>query len=464
VNGNLSHINGAVTFGNTAASSTDTLTVGGSATFTAPSAFGKVLLAGAALNTFNFNIASNLTIAAGTSVDPFNPSTTTITFTGSNPSVYTNGVAAGLGAPSRWAQNERTLSWTVPSGKKLTALTSIVSGATAVNDTAATLTINGVLDVSSNDCAALNLNGASTGRITNSGTPCRLLLGYGASVGLFTTAVALAGEFDGNITGTNISILKQGNTTITLAGANTYTNVTIVTNGILMVNGSLNPLSVVTVSNAATLSGKGTIGGATTFNSNGGGPFLRAGTYNPVLTTSDDGVLTFSGNLTLDSTSSSIFIITNGQAVSNPVHVNGQLSPGSSAVSIFSGGSLAVGTYPLFTYNTISGSFNPVPTLDVAPAGNASIAASAGVVSLVISVPPGPTITNSVSGSTLSLSWTADVPITGAWRLVSQTNSLSTGLNTNTAAWSDVPGVSGNSATITINPANPTVFYRLISP
>jgi hypothetical protein len=118
----------------------------------------------------------------------------------------------------------------------------------------------------------------------------------------------------------------------------------------------------------------------------------------------------------------------------------------------------------LFTYNTISGSFNPVPTLDVAPAGNASIAASAGVVSLVISVPPGPTITNSVSGSTLSLSWTADVPITGAWRLVSQTNSLSTGLNTNTAAWSDVPGVSGNSATITINPANPTVFYRLISP
>ena len=81
-----------------------------------------------------------------------------------------------------------------------------------------------------------------------------------------------------------------------------------------------------------------------------------------------------------------------------------------------------------------------------------------GYLQVASSGPTGPaTITNSISGSTLSLSW----PAGQGWRLVSQTNSLSTGLGT---TWYTVPGVSGNSATITVDPSQPTVFYELVYP
>jgi hypothetical protein len=80
---------------------------------------------------------------------------------------------------------------------------------------------------------------------------------------------------------------------------------------------------------------------------------------------------------------------------------------------------------------------------------------------LVQPVATNPTnIVFSVSGNTLSLSWPADHL---GWILQSQTNALSTGLKT--AGWTDIPGSSSVTHTvITINPANPTVFYRLRSP
>ncbi|MDB6017462.1 MAG: outer rane autotransporter barrel domain protein [Pedosphaera sp.] len=63
----------------------------------------------------------------------------------------------------------------------------------------------------------------------------------------------------------------------------------------------------------------------------------------------------------------------------------------------------------------------------------------------------------SVSGSTLALSW----PTNLGWILQSHTNAL----NVNSNAWFDMPGSSSSTFTnITINPANPTEFYRLRSP
>jgi hypothetical protein len=77
--------------------------------------------------------------------------------------------------------------------------------------------------------------------------------------------------------------------------------------------------------------------------------------------------------------------------------------------------------------------------------------------SVVPVTPPSPAVlTNSISGSTLTLTW----PSGQGWKLKSQTNSLSTGLNTNASAWGLVPAADG-SISITIDPANPTVFYRL---
>ena len=69
------------------------------------------------------------------------------------------------------------------------------------------------------------------------------------------------------------------------------------------------------------------------------------------------------------------------------------------------------------------------------------------------------TMTNSVSGGNLNLSWPADRL---GWRLQVQTNTLGTGLGTNWFTW---PGsTTVTSETIPINAANGNVFYRMVYP
>jgi hypothetical protein len=71
-------------------------------------------------------------------------------------------------------------------------------------------------------------------------------------------------------------------------------------------------------------------------------------------------------------------------------------------------------------------------------------------------------ITAAVSGNVLQLSWPVDH--TG-WRLLVQTNHLAAGVSSNTNDWATVPGSAGiNQTSITINPADPTEFYRLVYP
>jgi hypothetical protein len=68
-------------------------------------------------------------------------------------------------------------------------------------------------------------------------------------------------------------------------------------------------------------------------------------------------------------------------------------------------------------------------------------------------------ITTSLSGNQLTLSWPADH---AGWRLQVQTNSLSTGIGSN---WFDVPDSTNvYQVVIPVDPANGTVFFRLIYP
>jgi hypothetical protein len=68
-------------------------------------------------------------------------------------------------------------------------------------------------------------------------------------------------------------------------------------------------------------------------------------------------------------------------------------------------------------------------------------------------------IVTSVSGDQLTITWPADQ--TG-WTLQSQTNSANVGLS---ATWYDVPGSAAtNQMTFTIDPASPSVFYRIHYP
>ena len=87
--------------------------------------------------------------------------------------------------------------------------------------------------------------------------------------------------------------------------------------------------------------------------------------------------------------------------------------------------------------------------------------AGSGALRVVPMAPPGPSgpvlLTNSISGSTLSLSW----PAGQGWKLQVQTNSRSVGLSTN---WTSVTDGSVSSTNITVDKVQPTIFYRLAYP
>jgi outer membrane autotransporter protein len=74
-------------------------------------------------------------------------------------------------------------------------------------------------------------------------------------------------EVSGVVSGVGGSLVKTGNGTLTLSGANTYTGATIVDAGTLAVNGSIASSSLVFVNPGATLGGTGTV--AATFLDNG---------------------------------------------------------------------------------------------------------------------------------------------------------------------------------------------------
>lgn len=96
-------------------------------------------------------------------------------------------------------------------------------------------------------------------------------------------------------------------------------------------------------------------------------------------------------------------------------------------------------------------------TVTATYSGDATYIGSTSTLTVGSGVNTTPTnIATSVSGNQLTLTWPADH--TG-WTLQSQTNSINTGLST---TWYNVPGSTTiNQMTFTINPANPTVFYRL---
>jgi autotransporter-associated beta strand protein len=118
-------------------------------------------------------------------------------------------------------------------------------------------------------------------------------------------------------------------------------------------------------------------------------------------------------------------------------------------------------TFQLFTNAATRGAFavTNLPSLTSGLGWNNSLAIN-GRLTVIATANTNPTnITAVVNGNQLTLNWPADH--TG-WHLQIQTNSLSTGLNTN---WVTLPGSDlVNSTNMTINPANGAVFYRMVYP
>jgi hypothetical protein len=124
------------------------------------------------------------------------------------------------------------------------------------------------------------------------------------------------------------------------------------------------------------------------------------------------------------------------------------------------GGTFQAGdTFTLFSAAGYSGNF-AATNLPALSGLNWSWNPAAGTLAVVSPVNLTPTnISFSLSGSELTLSW--PVSHTG-WTLQAQTNSLSTGLS---GTWFDITSsITTNSVTVNVDPAQPTVFYRLFHP
>jgi polygalacturonase len=182
---------------------------------------------------------------------------------------------------------------------------------------------------------------------------------------------------------------------------------------------------------------------------------LLAASPNVTLST---GLLTVNNNLALTPLSVYNYVLGTNFAT---MAVNGNLFLGGT-INISTNSSFTNGIYTLMTYTgSLAGSG---PTLGSAPPNfKYSISTSVpGQVNLVVAPTVNTTPTNlvfSLTGDMLRLNWPQDHL---GWRLQIQTNNLNMGLGTN---WVTVPGSTNVITTnMVINPANGTVFFRLIYP
>ncbi len=239
------------------------------------------------------------------------------------------------------------------------------------------------------------------------------------------------------------TVEKQAAGTLVLSGTNSYTGDTLVGAGTLLINGVLG-VSAVTVTNG-TLGGNGLVQGPVIIQSPGS---LAPG--------SSIGALTISNSLSLDG----LTVMELSAATGNSDLVRGLTSVGyggTLSLSNLAGTITASNAFKLFSANSYSGTFEMLtpasPCQDLA--WNTNTLASDGTLRVVSTAPV--TISSTVSGNLLTLSWPADHI---GWLLQAQTNPASIGLGTN---WLDVPGSTAiNQKTFTLDPTAGSVFYRLV--
>ncbi|HTB82258.1 MAG TPA: autotransporter-associated beta strand repeat-containing protein [Candidatus Sulfotelmatobacter sp.] len=249
-------------------------------------------------------------------------------------------------------------------------------------------------------------------------------------------------SFNGRITNglDTVTVAKVGAGTLWLNGNNTYTGNTTVSGGTLSGTGSISsPLTVVS-----------------------------GGTLSAGASATTPGTFTVSNNVTLGGTTllkiNQSLTPANDEITLPPIYA---FTGGGALVVTNLGGTITNGsTFYLFSQHVSGFSSITLPTGGTGYVWTTNLATSGSITLVsggVAGVNTNPTnIVATVSGSTLTLKWPSDH--TG-WRLLAQTDSLSSGLNATPTNWFYVNGSSStNQVTITINPANPTVFYRLTYP
>ncbi|HTY88174.1 MAG TPA: autotransporter-associated beta strand repeat-containing protein, partial [Candidatus Acidoferrum sp.] len=314
--------------------------------------------------------------------------------------------------------------------------------------------------VQQNGSGTLTLTGNNTyggGTVVNGGF---LVIGNGGSsgsVGFGSVSLVSGNPLVINRTGSltiwdNISgtadLVINGGGTVTLNGTNNgYGGVTTVNNGTLIVNGT----NITTSTHVIT----GGLGGAGTFT----GPI----TLDPTTTFlpgagSSVGTLTVQSDLTLDSTNIMIDINKLASPSNDIVNVSGVLTRNATGgtLTVHNRGpqDLAPGDkFTIFNQPLTNGASITVTGGRATWVNNLAVDGSISV-STVITVRP--TLNwGVVSGTNLVFSWSDPF---GSFQLQAQTNKV--GISNN---WANFPGGSTPPVTVRILPANPPVFFRLIS-
>ena len=213
------------------------------------------------------------------------------------------------------------------------------------------------------------------------------------------------------------------------------------------VNSTVTVTGTTTAASGATLGGTGTLNGAVVVN----------GTVAPGVSI---GTLTLGSNPSLNGTALMRLNRANPQNA-DQLAVSGHALAYADTLTVQNTGAALVAgdSFQLFSATGYSGAFTTLnlPALGANLAWNNTLGAN-GAISVISTAPVGsPRLTNSISGGMLTLSW--DTTTFPGYILQGQTNSG--GLGT---TWASVTGGNVSPFTIAIDPANPSVFFRLFKP
>lgn len=345
--------------------------------------------------------------------------------------------------------------WTIASTGNTWQVTDIAGGTLrmgAHNVFPSSVTLNlttagGVLDLAGFDQTIGTLTGI--GSVANSSTTTdSTLVVQPAGLSLFNGVIR-----DATAGGTRKVGLTVASGWLTLGGTNTYTGDTTVQTGTLelFINGS--------ISNSATLR----LAAATTLDAS-----LRTDatlTLNPGQTLTGDGAFNISGHFVSAGTVALKLNKSGATLTHDSVNVSGGITYGGT-LKLNVTASPALTTSDAFQLFNAGGGYSGNFT-DIIPAPGAGLAwdastlATDGLLRIATSTVPttGTNLTVAVAGGDLELSWPENYI---GWRLQVQTNSLNVGISTN---WADVSGSTTTNRIIRpIDPANGSVFYRMVFP
>ena len=274
------------------------------------------------------------------------------------------------------------------------------------------------------------------------------------------------GAPEGASTGTGILILSGSNSFT--GDFKLQTGTTILTNSasvtkaanIVMSSGSiltvLRPDATLALASGQAFKGVGTLNGKLNSPAN---TTVSPGTSTTAALINLKGDTTLRGTTIMDLTKTNATLAADKLAVTGTLDLGGALT-----VSLASNTNLAAGNkFTLFTATTAFVNAFSATNLPVLPAGLAwsnSIVSTSWNIEVIATEPAErPVLTNTVTGNQLALAWSTAY---SSYVLQGQTNPTTVGLLTNSAAWGLVPGVSGNQVTLPIDPANGSVFFRLL--